>query len=87
MLENFKKYGMILLGSAISGLALDLFLVPAQIAPGGMSGLATVVHYFTNISVNFCIKAIIVCIAPGILPPFASIGITVNSVVGLSQFT
>lgn len=52
MLENFKKYGMILLGSAISGLALDLFLVPAQIAPGGMSGLATVVHYFTNISVG-----------------------------------
>ncbi len=52
MLAKIKKYGMILVGSAVSGLALDLFLVPAQIAPGGMSGLATVAHYFTNISVG-----------------------------------
>ncbi len=52
MLAKIKKYGMIVVGSAISGLALDLFLVPAQIAPGGMSGLATVAHYFTGVSVG-----------------------------------
>ena len=52
MLANLKKYGMIIVGSAIAGLALDMFLVPAQIAAGGISGLATIVHYFTGFSVG-----------------------------------
>ena len=50
-----RKYGLLLLGSVIMALALDLFLVPAKIAPGGVSGLATVLGYFTDMSVGLMI--------------------------------
>ena len=42
---SLKKYGLVILGAAIMALSLDAFLVPAQIAPGGVSGLATVFGY------------------------------------------
>ncbi len=47
-----RKYGFLFLGAGIMALALDLFLVPARIAPGGVSGLATVFGYFTNMPVG-----------------------------------
>ena len=55
---SLKRYGLLILGAAIMALSLDLFLVPGQIAPGGISGLATVLGYFTNFPVGLMILII-----------------------------
>ena len=47
-MDKIKKYLVIVLGSAVMGMGLGLFLIPAQIAPGGISGLSTVLHYLTG---------------------------------------
>lgn len=47
-----KDYLFIALGSLLTALALDWFLVPNKIAAGGVSGLATVIYYLTGISVG-----------------------------------
>jgi Uncharacterized conserved protein len=39
---------LILLGSAIAATGINLFLVPNRIAPGGVSGIATVLFYLSN---------------------------------------
>ncbi len=39
-------------GAALMGCALSIFLVPFKIAPGGVSGLATVLHYLIGINVS-----------------------------------
>ncbi len=40
------------IGAALMGCALSIFLVPFKIAPGGVSGLATVLHYLIGINVS-----------------------------------
>lgn len=52
MFTKAKMYFLTILGAAISALALNLFLIPADIAPGGMSGLAVVVNHITGIPVG-----------------------------------
>ena len=47
-MNKIIKYLAIILGSAVMGMGLGLFLIPAQIAPGGISGLSTVLHYLTG---------------------------------------
>ena len=54
-MEKFRKYFAIILGSIIMALGLDLFLVPSQIAPGGISGLSTVLYYLTGVPVGVLI--------------------------------
>lgn len=49
----FYDYAAILLGAVLTALGLDLFLVPNRIAAGGVSGLATVIHYWTGAGVGF----------------------------------
>lgn len=39
-------------GSALTALALTIFLIPNKIAAGGVSGLATVIYYLTNFPVG-----------------------------------
>jgi uncharacterized membrane-anchored protein YitT (DUF2179 family) len=48
MLLRLRDYGLITLGCAIQALAMDLFLIPAQLAAGGVSGLAQIVNSFTG---------------------------------------
>ncbi len=55
MLAVIKRYLTILLGSFIVALSLDLFLVPADIAPGGLSGVAIILHHIANIPVGLSI--------------------------------
>ncbi len=55
MLTVLKKYLTILLGTLIVALSLDLFLVPADIAPGGLSGVAIILHHLANIPVGISI--------------------------------
>lgn len=43
-----KVYALITVGAAITALALNIFLVPYKIAPGGLSGLSIVLFYLSN---------------------------------------
>ena len=43
-----KDYFFILLGSAIMGFGIGVFLVDAKVVPSGVSGLSMAVHYLTN---------------------------------------
>lgn len=52
---NLKKYPMTLLGAAVMALALDMFLAPGGIAPGGVSGLAMIVGYFADFPIGILI--------------------------------
>lgn len=45
---SLKKYAFLSFGAAVMALALNLFLIPGRIAPGGISGLAVVIGYFTS---------------------------------------
>lgn len=46
--NNWKDYFYITLGSLIVALAINIFLVPYKIEPGGVSGIATVIHYLSG---------------------------------------
>ena len=58
---RIKKYRSVIefleftLGAIIMGVALSFFLVPYQIAPGGVSGLSTILHYITGIKTGVLI--------------------------------
>lgn len=45
---TFRDVALTLLGSFILALGIYLFTEPNQIAPGGVSGLATVINYLTG---------------------------------------
>lgn len=46
------EYCGLAVGSAIMALSLIFFLIPAKIAPGGVSGLGIVLHYLFNLPVG-----------------------------------
>lgn len=52
------EYVKITAGAVMMGIALSVFLVPFKIAPGGISGLATVIHYLSGIRVSILIPLI-----------------------------
>ena len=54
----FKKGFMIVCGAGILAIALDLFLIPASIAPGGMSGLSIVINHLINIPIGVLVLAL-----------------------------
>ena len=43
--EQVRSYLLIILGCILGGAAYPLFLVPNQIAPGGLTGIATILNY------------------------------------------
>lgn len=43
--EQLRAYTLIVLGCIIGGAAYPLFLVPNNIAPGGLTGVATILNY------------------------------------------
>ena len=45
-------YIVVTIGSLITALALDMFLIPYKVIAGGVSGLATIVHYITGLPVG-----------------------------------
>lgn len=81
-----QDYSIMLVGLILYVLSWTLFLVPAQITGGGISGLAAVIFYSTKIPIGltfFVINVFLVSIAMKILG--ASFGIkTVFSMVVLS---
>ncbi|HZJ57971.1 MAG TPA: YitT family protein [Clostridia bacterium] len=44
----YSDYIFITLGTLVTGLAFNLFLIPHRIAPGGISGIATIIYYITK---------------------------------------
>jgi len=46
--EQVKSYLLIALGCVLGGAAYPLFLVPNNIAPGGLTGVATIFNYLWN---------------------------------------
>lgn len=52
-MKKIINFAAIIAGSAVMGAGLGLFLIPAQIAPGGISGLSTVFHYLTGLPTGF----------------------------------
>ena len=55
---NFEEYLMIIFGVVLMAFAMDLFLIPNKIAPGGFSGLATIIHYLFSVKVGFIIAVL-----------------------------
>jgi uncharacterized membrane-anchored protein YitT (DUF2179 family) len=50
--EIVKDYLLLLAGTFLTALAFNFFLVPHRIAPGGFSGIATVVYYVFHVPVG-----------------------------------
>lgn len=50
--ESFRAYALIVVGSVMGGAAYPLFLVPNNIAPGGLTGLATILNYLFSCPVG-----------------------------------
>ncbi|MEZ0397197.1 MAG: YitT family protein [Anaerolineales bacterium] len=44
---SIRDYAIIALGTLIQAVGLRLFLVPAQLASGGISGIAQLIHHYT----------------------------------------
>jgi uncharacterized membrane-anchored protein YitT (DUF2179 family) len=45
---SFRDYGLIIIGSLAQAFALRLFLVPANLASGGVSGISQLINHFTG---------------------------------------
>ncbi len=55
MLAKLKNLITVILGTFVVAIALDVFLAPGNIAPGGISGLSIVINYITNIPLGILI--------------------------------
>jgi uncharacterized membrane-anchored protein YitT (DUF2179 family) len=47
-IRNIRDYSAIVIGSALMGLGIGVFLVDAHVVPGGVSGLSMAIHYATD---------------------------------------
>ncbi len=68
--STIRTYATITFGVALVAIGLDLFLVPNRIAAGGVSGMATILHYLLHVPVGatmFVLNAILFFIALRIL--------------------
>ncbi|MEG1571381.1 MAG: YitT family protein, partial [Clostridia bacterium] len=50
--EMVAAYVQIIIGSVLGALAYPMFLVPNHIAPGGLTGLATVLNFLFKVPVG-----------------------------------
>lgn len=55
---KIKNIIMIILGGAVMGFALEFLLVPAKIAAGGVSGVATILYYLFRLPVGVMVFVI-----------------------------
>lgn len=54
-LRDFRKYLYIIAGVFLVALSLNMFLIPAKLAPGGASGIATILYYVAKVPVGVTI--------------------------------
>lgn len=57
-MQRFKNALNILFGCALMGLAYALFLIPHHFVPGGVSGVAMIVNYFSELPVGLTIMVL-----------------------------
>ncbi len=55
MRDTLKRYALTLFGAAVMAVSLNLFIIPAELAPGGVSGLAIVINHLTGVPVGLLI--------------------------------
>lgn len=53
--QGLIDYLLIAIGALFQALAVRLFLVPANIASGGISGIAQIIHYYTGFPIGLMI--------------------------------
>ena len=53
--NNLRDYGLLTLGAIVQAASMDLFLVPGQIASGGVSGLAQVLNFHTRLPIGIMV--------------------------------
>ncbi|HOV70455.1 MAG TPA: YitT family protein, partial [Clostridia bacterium] len=58
MKRDIRELFFVVLGALLSALSFDLFLVPHEIAPGGIAGVATFFHYLLGVPVGTMILSI-----------------------------
>lgn len=73
LMKNWKDYLLISIGCIIAAFAISIFLVPYKIAPGGVTGLATVAYHLTNGKMPVGITMLIINI-PLLLVSYKTIG-------------
>ncbi len=54
----WQNYAGIIFGALLSAISLNMFLIPNKIAPGGVSGLATILHYVVGLPVGITMLAL-----------------------------
>lgn len=52
---TIRDYILILAGTLLQAVALRLFMVPAQLASGGISGISQLIHHFTGWSIGLMV--------------------------------
>jgi len=57
MYRWLRDYAGITLGALVTATALNMFLIPNKVAAGGVSGLATVLHYVLGFPVGMTMPA------------------------------
>ena len=57
-MQRFKNALNIIFGCALMGLAYALFLIPHHFVPGGVSGIAMIVNYFSKLPVGLTIMVL-----------------------------
>ncbi len=55
LLKNASDYLLILLGALIQALSMRLFLIPAQLVSGGISGAAQIIHHFVDFPIGLMV--------------------------------
>ena len=47
--RNLANLILVVVGSAIAAIGYSLFLIPHHFVPGGVSGIAMIINYFTRL--------------------------------------
>ncbi|MBN2346214.1 MAG: YitT family protein [Candidatus Aminicenantes bacterium] len=56
--RNLANLSLVILGSTIMGVGYSLFLIPHHFVPGGVSGIAMIVNYFTRLPLGVLIMVL-----------------------------
>jgi uncharacterized membrane-anchored protein YitT (DUF2179 family) len=56
--RNLANLTLVILGSVIMGIGYSLFLIPHHFVPGGVSGIAMIVNYFTRLPLGVLIMVL-----------------------------
>ena len=56
--RNLANLALVILGSVIMGVSYSLFLIPHHFVPGGVSGIAMIINYFTRLPLGSLIMVL-----------------------------